>query len=106
MFIYRSLTLLNSRKRRVTRTLDDADDRRKRDQGARVRDFGPGAPEEALVDMFRPFYRAVPNDADGVGLGLAIAQRAVRGTIRARNVHPGLEVAITVPDLECFQVRQ
>lgn len=65
-----------------------------------VRDFGPGVPEEALVDMFRPFYRAVPNDADGVGLGLAIAQRAVRlhrGEIRARNTHPGLEVAITVP---------
>jgi signal transduction histidine kinase len=65
-----------------------------------VRDFGPGVPEEALVDMFRPFYRAVPNDADGVGLGLAIAQRAVRlhrGDIRARNAHPGLEVAITVP---------
>ena len=65
-----------------------------------VRDSGPGVPEEALVDMFRPFYRAVPNDAHGVGLGLAIAQRAVRlqrGDIRSRNVHPGLEVAITVP---------
>ncbi len=64
-----------------------------------VRDFGPGVPEEALLDLFRPFYRAVPND-EGVGLGLAIAQRAVRlhrGDIRARNVHPGLEVAITVP---------
>ena len=33
-----------------------------------VRDFGPGVPEEALVDMFRPFYRAVPNDAHGVGI--------------------------------------
>ena len=65
-----------------------------------VRDFGPGVPDEALVDIFRPFYRAVPNDADGVGLGLAIAQRAVRlhrGDIRARNAHPGLEVVITVP---------
>jgi two-component system sensor histidine kinase CpxA len=64
-----------------------------------VRDFGPGVPEEALVDMFRPFYRAVPNDAHGVGLGLAIAQRAVRlhrGEIRARNVYPGLEVAISL----------
>ena len=64
-----------------------------------VRDFGPGVPEEALVDMFRPFYRAVPNDAHGVGLGLAIAQRAVRlhrGEIRARNAHPGLEVAISL----------
>ena len=64
-----------------------------------VRDFGPGVPEEALVDIFRPFYRAVPNDAHGVGLGLAIAQRAVRlhqGEIRARNAHPGLEVAISL----------
>jgi two-component system sensor histidine kinase CpxA len=62
-----------------------------------VRDFGPGVPEEALMDMFRPFYRSVPNDAHGVGLGLAIAQRAVRlhrGEIRARNAQPGLEVAI------------
>ena len=74
-----------------------------------VRDFGPGVPDEALVDMFRPFYRAVPNNAEGVGLGLAIAQRAVRlhrGNIGARNLHPGLEVAITLPHLECFQVRQ
>jgi signal transduction histidine kinase len=66
-----------------------------------VRDFGPGVPEEALLDIFRPFYRAVPND-DGVGLGLAIAQRAVRlhrGEIRARNAQPGLEVAITVPQV-------
>jgi signal transduction histidine kinase len=65
-----------------------------------VRDCGPGVPEEALVDMFRPFYRAVPNDVDGVGLGLAIAQRSIRlhrGDIRARNIYPGLEVAITVP---------
>jgi two-component system sensor histidine kinase CpxA len=65
-----------------------------------VRDFGPGVPEEALGDMFRPFYRAVPNDAHGVGLGLAIAQRAVRlhrGDMRARNAHPGLEVAISLP---------
>ncbi len=64
-----------------------------------VRDFGPGVPEEALIDMFRPFYRSVPNDAHGVGLGLAIAQRAVRlhrGDIRARNAQPGLEVAISL----------
>ena len=64
-----------------------------------VRDFGPGVPEEALIDMFRPFYRSVPNDAHGVGLGLAIAQRAIRlhrGEIHARNAQPGLEVAISL----------
>ena len=64
-----------------------------------VRDYGPGVPEEALSEMFRPFYRSVPNDAHGVGLGLAIAQRAVRlhrGEIRARNAQPGLEVAISL----------
>ena len=52
-----------------------------------------------LARPFRPFYRAVPNDAHGVGLGLAIAQRAVRlhrGEIRARNAQPGLEVAFSL----------
>jgi signal transduction histidine kinase len=69
-----------------------------------VRDYGPGVPEEMLSDIFRPFYR-VATDRDratgGVGLGLAIADRAVRlhgGTIAATN-HPdgGLLVTLTLP---------
>ena len=46
-----------------------------------VRDHGAGVPENALAEIFRPFYRvddARDREAGGVGLGLAIAERAVR----------------------------
>jgi two-component system sensor histidine kinase CpxA len=69
-----------------------------------VRDYGPGVPEEALQDIFKPFFR-VEGDRDrasgGVGLGLSIAQRAVslhQGTITARNASPGLFVTIELPN--------
>lgn len=76
-------------------------------EGARamvkVRDHGPGVPEEALPRLFDAFYR-VDRDRDrasgGVGLGLSIARRAVelhQGTIRARNADPGLEVTVELP---------
>ncbi|MBN9657951.1 MAG: HAMP domain-containing protein [Acidobacteria bacterium] len=69
----------------------------------RIRDFGPGVPEATLEDIFRPFFRVEVHrsrDSGGVGLGLAIAQRAVRlhhGDIVARNANPGLEVTIRFP---------
>jgi two-component system sensor histidine kinase CpxA len=68
-----------------------------------VRDYGPGVPDSALENLFKPFFRV---DADrnknsgGVGLGLSIAERAVAvhgGRIRARNAAPGLAVEILVP---------
>jgi two-component system sensor histidine kinase CpxA len=69
-----------------------------------VRDHGPGVPDEALSEIFRPFYRvdeARDRNAGGVGLGLAIAERAVRlhgGTVHAANVAGGgLEVTILLP---------
>jgi signal transduction histidine kinase len=69
----------------------------------RVRDYGPGVPEEALPRLFDPFYR-VEQDRDrksgGVGLGLSIARRAVelhRGKMRASNASPGLLVEIDLP---------
>jgi signal transduction histidine kinase len=68
-----------------------------------VRDHGPGVPEGALARIFDPFYRVEGDrnrDTGGVGLGLAIARRAVelhQGTIRARNAHPGLLVEIDLP---------
>lgn len=70
----------------------------------RVSDSGPGVPEDALDKMFQPFYRL--DDArgrltGGVGLGLAIANRAVRfhgGRVTAFN-RPGggLTVEIRLP---------
>jgi two-component system sensor histidine kinase CpxA len=69
----------------------------------RVRDYGPGVPEESLTRIFDAFYR-VETDRDrasgGAGLGLAIARRAVEihgGALHARNAHPGLEVEISLP---------
>jgi signal transduction histidine kinase len=66
-----------------------------------VRDHGPGVPNEALAQIFRPFYRvdeARDREAGGVGLGLAIAERAVRlhgGTLEAKNAAGGgLELTI------------
>lgn len=63
-----------------------------------VRDEGPGADPKALDRLFEPFVRG---DAAGVGLGLSIAQRAVRahgGTIAARNGGTrGLIVEVELP---------
>ena len=70
-----------------------------------VRDRGPGVPAEDLDRIFDPFYR-VNGDRDrssgGVGLGLAIARRAVElhhGDLRARNASPGLTVEMRLPGL-------
>jgi len=69
-----------------------------------VRDHGKGVPEEALNDLFRPFYRvadARDRRTGGTGLGLAITERAVRlhgGTITAANApEGGLVVEIMLP---------
>jgi len=70
----------------------------------RVRDHGAGVPEAALADIFRPFYRvadARDRASGGVGLGLAITERAVRshgGTVTARNAPDGgLLVELRLP---------
>lgn len=70
----------------------------------RIRDHGPGVPESALEQLFRPFFRldeSRERSTGGAGLGLAIARRAAElhgGAIRADNcASGGLEVTITVP---------
>ena len=70
----------------------------------RVTDHGPGVPPDALGKLFRPFYRlddARGRQTGGVGLGLAITERAVRlhgGTVRAANrPQGGLMVEIRLP---------
>jgi two-component system sensor histidine kinase CpxA len=70
----------------------------------RVIDHGPGVPQESLDKLFRPFYRlddARGRQTGGVGLGLAITERAVRlhgGSVRAANrPEGGLMVEIRLP---------
>ncbi|MBU5615195.1 ATP-binding protein [Geomonas azotofigens] len=70
----------------------------------RVRDHGPGVPEDQLTDIFRPFYRVAESrdrKSGGTGIGLAIAEKTVAlhgGSIAARNLpEGGLEVEIRLP---------
>jgi signal transduction histidine kinase len=66
-----------------------------------IRDHGPGVSEADLERIFEPFYRveeARDRASGGVGLGLAIAARAMRahgGAIGAKN-HPGGGLVVTV----------
>jgi two-component system sensor histidine kinase CpxA len=76
----------------------------KADAVVRVVDHGPGVPQESLEKLFRPFYRlddARGRQTGGVGLGLAITERAVRlhgGSVRAVNrPEGGLMVEIRLP---------
>jgi two-component system sensor histidine kinase CpxA len=68
-----------------------------------IRDYGPGVPLEALTSIFKPFFRldhARDAASGGVGLGLAIAQRAIElhaGRVWAENAEPGLRVCVNLP---------
>jgi len=88
-------------------------ERRIGDQGedivVRVLDSGPGVPEVDLERIFQPFYRiddARNRQTGGAGLGLSIADRAVRlhgGRLRASNrPEGGLEVEIRIPAAPAF----
>ena len=67
-----------------------------------IADSGGGVPEDELANLFRPFYRigeARERKTGGIGLGLAIAERAVRahkGKIRAKNKNGGLVIEIEI----------
>jgi two-component system sensor histidine kinase CpxA len=70
----------------------------------RVTDCGDGVPPDALEKLFQPFYRlddARGRQTGGVGLGLAITERAVRfhgGSVSATNQPKGgLAVKIRLP---------
>ena len=76
----------------------------------RVSDAGPGVPPDSLQKLFQPFYRL--DDArgrltGGVGLGLAITERAVRfhgGKVAAFNrPEGGLRVEIRLPLISAGQ---
>jgi len=66
-----------------------------------VADHGPGVPEAALDEIFKPFYRlddSRDQATGGVGLGLALVRSGVEacgGVVRCRNRRPtGLEVEL------------
>lgn len=70
----------------------------------RILDQGPGVPTEALDKLFEPFYRvadARDRQSGGTGIGLAIAERAIKlhgGSIKAENrPDGGLSVTINLP---------
>ncbi len=76
----------------------------------KVSDNGPGVPPDSLDKLFEPFYRL--DDArgrltGGVGLGLAITERAVRfhgGKVSAHNrMEGGLRVEIRLPLISPIQ---
>jgi len=70
----------------------------------RIRDGGPGIPDESLQEVLRPFVRldaSRSRDTGGTGLGLAIAVNLLKvqqGSLSLRN-HPqgGLEVSVQLP---------
>lgn len=69
-----------------------------------VQDRGPGVPESELDNVFKPFYRVDTSRerrTGGVGLGLAIAERAIKlhnGKITASNLQSGgFQIEISLP---------
>jgi two-component system sensor histidine kinase CpxA len=72
-----------------------------------ISDRGPGIPEAELRSIFQPFYRvdrARSSETGGFGVGLAIAERAVKlhhGEMRAYNrVGGGTTVRLQLPLVE------
>jgi signal transduction histidine kinase len=70
----------------------------------RVRDDGPGIPEEELERVFEPFYRLESSrnrDTGGSGLGLSIARDVIQahgGSLGLQNLPVrGLEAIVTLP---------
>ena len=70
----------------------------------RVRDHGPGIPEEELERVFEPFYRLESSrnrDSGGTGLGLTIARdiaQAHGGSLLLANLAGGgLEATLRLP---------
>ena len=76
---------------------------REKDVEVSVRDFGPGVPNDAIPQLGNPFFRVDASrdpSTGGLGLGLAIARRAIQyhhGTWLVENAQPGLRVVMTIP---------
>ncbi len=74
--------------------------------GVRVRDHGPGVPDDQIARLLRPFARLDDERSDrgGSGLGLAIVDRLAQrygGTCRLSNADGGgLEVLLAIPNAQ------
>jgi len=107
--VYRALENVIRNAIRYTETGTQVEIALKRDEAAgmahvEVSDHGPGIPEKELESIFRPFYRvdsARSPQTGGFGVGLAIAERAVKlhnGQIRAENrAGGGTTIRISLP---------
>ena len=68
-----------------------------------IRDRGEGVPQEAIARLGAPFFRVDESRSEstgGMGLGLAIAKRAMHlhhGTLVAENASPGLRIVLSLP---------
>jgi two-component system sensor histidine kinase CpxA len=70
-----------------------------------IEDCGAGIPEDAIAQIFDPFYRidtSRSRDTGGVGLGLSIVKTCIEscgGTVSCENRQPnGLRVVIRLPE--------
>ena len=74
-----------------------------------ISDHGPGVAPTRLESIFQPFDRGADNGGDGLGLGLAIARRAIElhhGSISAQAADDrGLMVRIELPQLQGLRAR-
>ena len=77
-----------------------------------IEDEGEGVPDDAIQKIFHPFYRvetARDRNTGGYGLGLSIAQRAIKrhgGHITAENFSGGFRVTILLPALLLTEDRE
>jgi signal transduction histidine kinase len=68
-----------------------------------IRDRGEGVPPQAIERLGAPFFRVDESRSEstgGMGLGLAIAKRAMHlhhGTLVAENAGPGLRIILRLP---------
>ena len=67
----------------------------------RIRDYGPGIPEEIKARLFQPNFST---KTDGMGLGLAIVKKTIddlNGTITIESIHgDGTTVTIVLPAVQ------
>lgn len=78
----------------------------------RVKDSGPGFPEEAIQNVFKKFFRVDSSKTGGLGLGLSIVKgfvEAHKGTVTVENRKNGgseftLKIPTENPDIQNLQL--